>query len=165
MKSHTINSKDCHETALRYLCHRDRTAYEMISHLISKGFSQDVIDEEVEYLKELCYIDDERYCEDYIQYAMRKGRGPVRIRLELKKKGVGEDLIQHTLETHFNSQTEKEAAFNEVKKLLKQSFGLECFKDEMEIIDERTLARIGRRLASLGYHGDVIYNILEKLRR
>lgn len=165
MESQTIINKNCHEAASRYLLHKDRTVYDMISYLISKGFSKEEIDKEVEYLKELHYLDDERYCENYIQYSMRKGRGPVRIRLELKKKGIGEDLIQNTLRLHFNSQTEKEAAFNEAKKMLGQISGFEYFNGEEKKIDEKNLARIGRRLASLGYHAEIIYNVLEKLSR
>lgn len=165
MKAQSITKKKCHETALNYLEHRDRSAYEVVSYLISKGFLQDEIDEELEYLKDLNYVDNMRYCEDYFQYAMRKGRGPVRIRLELKEKGIEEDLIQHTLEVYFDNETEKKAALNEAVKLLERTNVSDCGAGEEKIIDEKTLAKIGRRLASLGYHGDVIYDIIGQMRK
>ena len=155
--------KDCRETALSFLEHRERSAGEVASHLIDKGFSREVIDKELEYLKGLHYVDDERYCEDYFRYAMRKGRGPVRIRLELREKGIDEALIQRTLEEYFNCRTEKEAALAEAKKLLERSCGSRSGPGFGENLDEKTMAKIGRRLASMGYHADVIYDVIGQL--
>ena len=165
MKAQTITKKECHEIALGYLANRDRSDYEVVSYLISKGFLQDEVDEELEYLKELNYVDNVRYCEDYFKYAMKKGRGPVRIRLELKEKGIEEDLIQLTLERYFDNETEKKAALSEANKLLERGIVSNCGSGEEKIIDEKTLAKIGRRLTSLGYHGDVVYYIIGQLRK
>ncbi|MDD4121785.1 MAG: regulatory protein RecX [Eubacteriales bacterium] len=157
--------KECREAALRYLEHRERSAYEITSHLTSKGFSKQEIDEELMYLKELHYVDDERYCESHIRYAMRKGRGALRIRYELKEKGVDEALIQQTLRQYFNRQTEKEIALAEATKILERNFGVSAEFENEILIDEKIIAKIGRRLASLGYESNVIYDIIGQLRR
>ncbi len=149
--------KDCRETALRYLESRERSAYEVQSHLISKGFQEEEIEEELQYLKELHYIDDARYCSDYIRYGAGKGRGPVRLQAELAEKGIDAGLIQEALSKRFDRHEEKEAAMKEAAKLLT---GREPGKNT----DEKTLARIGRRLNSMGYHADVIYDIIMKIK-
>jgi regulatory protein len=148
--------KDCRDTAFSYLEHRERSAFEVKTHLLSKGFGEDEIEEELNHLKEFRYVDDARYCSDYIRYGAGKGRGPVRLQHELAEKGIDADLIREALEESFDRQTENDAAMKEAKKLLKEQDGRP---------DEKTLAKIGRKLNSLGYHSDVIYDIIRKVKK
>lgn len=152
--------KDCHDTALSYLEHRERSASEVKAHLSAKGFGGDEIEEELGHLKELRYVDDARYCGDYIRYGAGKGRGPVRLQMELAEKGIDAGLIREALEESFDRQVENGAAMKEAKKLLRQGD-----EEKGDCPDEKTLAKIGRKLNSLGYHSDVIYDIIRKLRR
>jgi regulatory protein len=146
--------KDCRDTALSFLEHRERSAFEVKAHLVAKGFEEDEIEEELHHLKELRYVDDARYCSDYIRYGAGKGRGPVRLQHELSEKGIDAELIREALDESFDRQTENDAALKEANKLLKEQDGRP---------DEKTLAKIGRKLNSLGYHSDVIYNIIRKV--
>lgn len=150
--------KDCRETALRYLERRERSAFEVKSHLISRGFPEEEIEAALQDLEELRYIDDARYCDDYIRYGAGKGRGPVRLQAELAEKGIGAGLIQEALAERFDRQTEKEAAMKEAVKLLTE-------REPDGRTDEKTLAKIGRKLNSLGYHTDVIYDIIRQIGR
>jgi len=154
--------RDCHDTALYYLEHRERSAYEVKSHLISKGFQEDEIEDELNNLKELHFVDDASYCSDYIRYGIGKGRGPVRLQMELKEKGIDAALIQDAIEESFDRQTEKEAAMKEARKLLNRGVRQE---DEQMGTEEKTMAKIGRKLASLGYHTDIIYDIIGQIRK
>ncbi|HVI39479.1 MAG TPA: regulatory protein RecX [Anaerovoracaceae bacterium] len=147
--------KDCHDTALSYLEHRERSACEVKSHLISKGFQEEEIEAELQYLEELHFVDDIRYCSDYIRYGVGKGRGPVRLQTELKEKGIDAALIQEALEESFDRQTEKEAAMKEARKILSQGADM----------SEKTMAKIGRKLVSLGYHSEIIYDIIGQVRK
>ena len=149
--------KDCRETALSFLEHRERSAFEVKSHLIFKGFPEEEIEEELQNLKELRYIDDVRYCSDYIRYGAGKGRGPVRLQAELAEKGIDTVLIQEALAERFDRQTEKEAAMKEAVKLL-------AGREPDGRPDEKTLAKIGRRLNAMGYHADVIYGVIRKIK-
>lgn len=166
--------KDCHDTAVSYLEHRERSAHEVKSHLISKGFHEAEIEKELQYLQVLHYVDDARYCRSYISYGTGKGRGPVRLQFELAEKGIDPATIQEALEACFDRSTEKAAALKEAKKLLNRNrdagFGLDSGEDEDDTDepsapDEKTVAKIGRKLASLGYHTDVIYDIIRQLRK
>ncbi len=141
--------KDCRDTALHYLEHRERSAHEVRSHLLSKGFGENEIEEELKYLQEYHYVDDLRYCGSYIDYGIRKGRGPVRLRYELSEKGIDYRIIEQMLKECFDRDTEKACALKEARRLLTT--------DEP---DKKTLAKIGRKLASLGYHSDIIYDLI-----
>lgn len=154
--------KDCHDTALTYLEHRERSTYEVRSHLISKGFQEEEIEKELNDLKALRFVDDLRYCSDYIRYGMGKGRGPVRLQMELSEKGIDAALIRDAIEENFTRRTEREAAMKEARKLLDRGVRRE---DEPMGPDEKTMAKIGRKLASLGYHTEVVYDIIRQLRK
>lgn len=165
--------KDCRDTALSFLEHRDRSMKEVKAHLKSKGFGDNEIEEELKTLEELHYLDDERYCENHIRYGKNKGRGPVRLRMELAEKGIGFELIQDALREHFGRQEEKEAAMKEAEKLLRTSRSSlegsegrsgEEEEEQAQRPDEKTVAKIGRKLASLGYSTDVIYDVIGKIR-
>ncbi|HYE69846.1 MAG TPA: regulatory protein RecX [Anaerovoracaceae bacterium] len=154
--------RDCHDTALYYLEHRERSVYEVKSHLISKGFQEEEIEEELNDLKELRFVDDVRYCSDYLRYGIGKGRGPVRLQMELSEKGIDAALIKEAIEVSFPHQSEREAAMKEARKLLDRGVRLD---DEQTGPDEKTIAKIGRKLASLGYHTDIIYDIIRQIRK
>ena len=175
-------TQDCRTTALRYLEIKERSAIEVKSHLIAKGFSEEEIETEMNFLEELKYLDDERFCSNYIQYGLSKGRGPVRLQQELSEKGIDSSMIRESLEEIFDRRAERETALKEAKKQLrqKQSMFVEfpgsssgngdidsIEEDEAaaEGPDEKTLARIGRKLNSLGYHSDIIYDVLRTLRK
>lgn len=182
---------DCHEAALQFLSRRDRSTHEVRQHLTAKGFDREAIKDELETLKDFRYLDDVRYCENYFRYAIAKGRGPGRITAELKEKGIDSALIQDFVNKSFDKDAEKEAAMKEAQKILRsrQSFGTmvsigcgnredhmggyeeealdccECGEEARTEIDDKTVAKIGRKLASLGYRADVIYDIMGRIRK
>lgn len=140
---------DSKDTALKYLTFRDRTCGEVKQHLLGKGFEPEEIHETIGRLKELGYLDDEDYCARYLEYAMGKGRGPLRIRRELEEKGVDRETIQIALEEYETEESDLDRAKEQAEKIAR---GKE--------IDKKLLARIGRRLQSLGYSSDVIYQVI-----
>lgn len=180
-------SLDCRNEALRFVEIKERSTFEVKSHLVSKGFSSEEIETELNYLVEMHYLDDERYCSNYIQYGLGKGRGPVRLQQELSEKGIDSALIREMLEESFDRRAEREAALAEAKKLIRQkqvSFGgfpddfggsmdsssdgeadEDDSEEKSEGPDEKMLARIGRKLNTLGYHSDVIYEVIRKLKK
>lgn len=164
-------AKDCRETALSFLEHRERSAYEVRTHLASKGFQEKEIEEELRFLQELHYVDDGRYCSAYIEYGIRKGRGPVRLQRELAEKGINAAMIRQAMEENFDRQTEKDMAMQEAQKLLRRGAGPtvaasgEQDEESDGRPDEKTVAKIGRKLASLGYHTDIIYDVIGRIRK
>ncbi|GAB1475605.1 hypothetical protein MASR2M70_04370 [Bacillota bacterium] len=148
--------EDAHDLAMKYLAHRDRTSKEIRDHLTAKGVQTAAISECLKYLTRGGYVNDEEYCGKYILYSMDKGRGPLRIIKELSDKGVPSDFIDPAIEEHFGGDGERNAAEKVVGKLL----GPEWENSQMS---EKDVARIGRQLASRGFHSHVIYEIVGRL--
>ncbi|HEY7884029.1 MAG TPA: regulatory protein RecX, partial [Cellvibrionaceae bacterium] len=57
-----------------------------------------LIDETLDWLASLNYLNDERYAEAFIRSALMKGRGPLRIKRELQQKGVAPAIINHAFD-------------------------------------------------------------------
>lgn len=140
---------DSKDAALKYLASRARTCREVERHLLSKGFAPEEICETIERLKELRYVDDEDYCARYLEYAAGKGRGPLRIRRELEEKGVERETIQIAFEEYETEESDFERAKEQAEKIARG-----------KPVDKKLLARIGRRLHSMGYPSDVIYQVI-----
>lgn len=153
---------DIKDVALRYMQFRERSTLEVMKHLKSKNFTQEDIDETILFLKELHYLDDERYAESLMRYGTTKGWGPVRLKQEMAEKGISSEIIQEIIENCEITKSEKQLAMEQAIKLLNRS-GIEMDADKE--IDERQLAKIGRRLMALGYHTGIIYDVLNKLKK
>ncbi len=140
---------DIKDTALKYLTSRARTCGEIAKHLREKGFEQEEIQETIERLKQLHYLDDMDYCLQYFAYAFGKGRGALRAKRELEEKGVSREIIQIAFE-------EYEAEESELERARQQAAKIAAGKEP----DRKLMAKIGRRLTTMGYSSDVIYQVI-----
>ena len=105
--------------AFNYLSYRDRTEHEMRDKLQEKEFSAPVIEEVIERLYELDYLDDTAYAERYARERFeRKGYGPRRIRRELRRRGVGPHDIEDAAAVVFDRETAMEKARGHAQKRL-----------------------------------------------
>lgn len=145
---------DIKDAALKYLTSRSRTCGEMNKHLEKQGFHPDAIREIIEHLKELHYLDDFDYSCRYLEYAFGKGRGFLRARRELEEKGVDRETIQLAFEEYESGETELERAEKQAAKIA-----------EGRVMDQKLPGKIGRRLNSMGYSADVIYQVVGKYMR
>lgn len=158
------------DTACRKLSARMRSEQELRQLLAKAGFDEAVTAKTIDELKACNYIDDEKYCSEYFRYAKTKGKADGRIIRELGEKGISHELAQNVIddmrdECLQNSENEGKIAddaalaLTVAKKMLRQQL------ENQKAIDEKFLARVGRRLASLGYDSGTIYGILGKLRQ
>ncbi|MEG0918366.1 MAG: regulatory protein RecX [Anaerovoracaceae bacterium] len=149
---------DINEVSLRHLANRPRTKKEIKDHLIKKGFEPIEIKEEIDYLLEHKYIDDSSYTEEYIRYGFSKNKGIGRIEMELYQKGVSkEDFSKgyYAYEDEYQidiKEIERENCYNEADKIMSRAIS----------IDQKTIAKLGRRLSSLGYQSGLVYEIIGK---
>jgi regulatory protein len=76
-------------SALNILARRDHSRYELYKKLSNK-FPEDEAEVEsvLDRLIEQGLQNDEHFCEMWLRYQVNKSRGPVRIRMEAKQKGV-----------------------------------------------------------------------------
>ena len=83
-------SPEVYKIALRILEKRQRSSEEMRGLLKDRHCPPESIDEVVERLQELGYINDHELAHIFMRKARVKGMGPKLIRMELKKRGLSE---------------------------------------------------------------------------
>ncbi len=100
------------QAALDYLAHKPRTETEVRRKLKRNDTPAFVIDDVVARLYELEYLDDEAYAHDYAHNRFSsKKYGPVRIRRELKERGIDRHLADAAVDTLFEDEDATAAAW------------------------------------------------------
>lgn len=86
-------------TALDYLNYRKRTEKEIIDKLSEKGFEENIINNTLDYLKKYKFVDDLDYASSFVQDKVNLSKhGPYKIRYDLYRKGVSQEIIEEVLE-------------------------------------------------------------------
>jgi len=70
------------------LMRREHSKLELFKKLQLMGYDDDVINSSISKLVEQNYQSDDRFAEDFIQMRFNQGKGPVKIALELKMRGI-----------------------------------------------------------------------------
>jgi regulatory protein len=75
------------------LANREHSRAELARKLAGRGFDTAAVDQALAHLAETGLLDEGRLAEAYVAERLRKGFGPLRIRQELRGKGLADDLI------------------------------------------------------------------------
>lgn len=73
------------------------TERELRTKLSDKGYDEMICDIVIETMREYNYVNDADYCETFLDYAKSKGWGQLKIRSELKRRGVDDTTISNAL--------------------------------------------------------------------
>ena len=84
--------------ALKLLAAREHSRYELERKLAERGFDQLPIERVLDRLEGAGLVDDARVAAHYIRERAGKGFGPLRIRGELRQKGVADAIVERYLE-------------------------------------------------------------------
>jgi len=102
--------KTAYANALRLLAMREHSEQQLWKKLEQREFDEVEISDAIETLKAENYLSDERFAESYLRSRQMKCYGPVRIRLELKERGVAANIIDNI----FNQQDETESSWYDI---------------------------------------------------
>ena len=80
------------------LSRRDHSRLELARKLRQKGAVVEEIEPLLEELESFGYLDDERFCQNFIRYRSGKAWGLSRYRQELQSRGVNSDIVNRVLE-------------------------------------------------------------------
>ena len=164
--------KTAMEVAAAYLANRMRTVAEMRQHLRDKEYSDSEINECVNDLIGLKYLDDYAYALRYYEYNSSKHRGSKRAMRELEEKGVDKQTINFALEDYkYESGIDEYTMALEIAR--KEVFitsdecgpGADIDKIEMKEVDDKLVAKVARKLESRGFANDDIYRVMSEMRR
>lgn len=80
--------------AMNWLARREHSRAELRDKLAAREFEPEIIAATVAELAADGLVSDERFAESFVTARMRKGQGPVRIRAELRRRGISSELTQ-----------------------------------------------------------------------
>jgi regulatory protein len=105
-------------------------------------------------LKELNYLSDTRFAEDYTRVRKEHEKfGKRRVQQELMMKGVGKELVASTLETAYEDVDEVALARQYIaRKRIKQPSGAEAQKETVRVMN---------RLMRAGFSSNAIFKVLK----
>ena len=89
---------EARKKAMDFLARREYGQTELVVKLADKGFDREVAADAVAKLTKEGLQSDERFSESFVQSRINQGKGPVRIRLDLGQKGIGDSVIEIALE-------------------------------------------------------------------
>lgn len=155
-----IKPSDVRRAAMDLLARREHSRYELLLKLTRRlGDNPELIDQEVGKLTDEGLQSDRRLAESFIRARTNRGQGPVKIKMELRAKQVGDEIIS--------------IAFEECGvdfKALARSVAVRKFGDElgkvadmktldMESLDIKAKARISRFMQQRGFSYDHISSL------
>lgn len=85
--------------ALRLLARREHSTDELHRKLIRRGYSEETIVEVVASLRDSSSVSNERFAESFVRVRAERGQGPLRIRAELRERGIEDRLVDELLTT------------------------------------------------------------------
>lgn len=136
--------------ALRYLARREHSCLELTRKLEQQGVSGQIAGEVVETLAESNLVSDERFAEAVARHRVSSHYGPLRIRAELRQKGVNDQSIASAL-----------APFNDGWH--ERAYEWVCRRQRGEL-DRKSEARLYRGGVQRGFSHDQVMRAIERLR-
>ncbi|HEY0788974.1 MAG TPA: RecX family transcriptional regulator [Thermoanaerobaculia bacterium] len=95
--SESTPEERCYAAALRLLGYRFRSEAELRKRLAEKEHLPEAVDAALARLRTEGWIDDARFAKVLAEARSRKGIGPKRVSLELRRLGVGDDVAGEAL--------------------------------------------------------------------
>ena len=142
--------------AYRHLARSPRSRNEVERRLREKNYPEPIIRQVIQRLEEYRYLDDQAFAKQWARDRMAHRRwGPLRLRIELQRKGIAKEWIEEALRELFGEK-EEEARAAELIALRLKRCGLR---------DPREYRRCSDYLFRRGYSPDVIQAVLRRFKK
>jgi regulatory protein len=106
---HAADREAAFRTALRALERRAFSTNDLARRLVRKSHPPEAVDQAIERLCAVGLLDDARYAAQFVAVYSARGRGPVRLRADLRRRGVASDVIDRALAEQFPPGTDLKA--------------------------------------------------------
>lgn len=108
---------DAKRVALRYLNHRSRSEKEIKERLIKEEIPEEIIARVLEFLRSYDLVNDEKWSRAFANDKLnRKAVSSRQIAIELRQKGIDENIIEETIKTVNAEQSDWDRALEAAKK-------------------------------------------------
>ncbi len=147
--SHELSESEVRDLALRYLSRREYGIEELKRKLIRRGAEPDRVEDVVSRLEDQDLVSDERFTQMYVRTRIRRLFGPLKIRAELRQRGVADGPVQAAM------PADEEAWFGAAEQWAQKR----C----RSALDYAERARIYRSLVSRGFTREQANVALDRL--
>ncbi|HBC32075.1 MAG TPA: recombination regulator RecX [Clostridiales bacterium] len=131
-----------------------KSEYELRLKMKNKGFEPQLIDNAISTLKEQKYLDDERYCEMFINDKVNISKHGVRkIKEALYYKGIDKEIIEEKIK-NISAESEEERAF---------ILGEKKLSSIKENDTRKKMAKLSNYLISKGFEYETVNKTVRKL--
>ncbi len=107
--------KKIYQIALDHLARREHTRFTLREKLMQKGFLHQSVEAVLDFLIQQGFLNEERFCEAFIQKRIRQGYGPIRIIAECHQFVINNDII-------FSQLPQEEFWLAAIQKILQKKF-------------------------------------------
>ena len=146
------NLQDIKAKLAKYCAYQERCTDEVLRKLDTFQLTEDQIIELMRWLATESFLDDKRYAHQFVHGKFRlKKWGKIKIRYELKRKGILEKFIENALETEISDQ-EYLQTVQDLAEKKKRSLG-----DKKDLLTQKKLQNY---LSQKGYEWEVIKEVL-----
>jgi regulatory protein len=138
-----------------YLSIRNRSEKEMRDYLTKKKASGEIIERIITSLKDHKFLNDETFARSWVLNRARlKPKGKVLLKIELRQKGIADELIQKVLE---EVQEEIPSELSQAKSLIVKR--MERMKGSTR---DEIYSKVGGFLARRGFSWDVVKKAIDE---
>ena len=146
--------KKARRKAMLLLEHMDRTEKGLSDRLRQAGFSADVVEDAINYVRSYGYLNDRRYAENYISFRMST-KSRQKILQELSTKGIDRETAAVAWESVAEIQEPDEL------EVLRTAVQKKCQPDT--VLDEKGMRRLQGFLQRRGFSYGDISHVLEEM--
>lgn len=140
--------------ALRLLKLRPRSRAELGRKMAGKGYERPAIDDVLDELTRLGFIDDAAFAKAWLQYRLNKPMGFRRVERELIDKGIPKDMIRGHWDEVKASYDELETVRTLARKRARQYNNVDPLKRKKRVMDY---------LARRGFQLDIIMKVIREI--
>ena len=97
--AHDLTEEEVRDNAVRFLGCREYAVEELRLKLLQRGADSDITDKVIAALADENLVSDQRFTEMYVRMRIRRLFGPMKIRGELRGKGISDTLITAAMST------------------------------------------------------------------
>lgn len=141
----------------KFLTYRSRSEKELKDYLRKKRFSDDTIRTVIKRVKEMGYVNDTKFARDWANYRKNQGKGSELIKMELRSKGIENDVISEIVSSSYKSREE------ELKQI--EEIAVRKMKKMGDIPPEKLYNRLIGFLTRRGFPVDKIIQVVQSLRK
>ena len=114
-----ILPKRAKKRCLNLLQKKPYTEYKLREKLVEGLYTQDIIDEAIDYVKSFHYVDDYDYACQYIFYH-KETESRRKIEEKLSLKGIGKEILNQAFQDSYEEEEQLEIELRQAKKLLEK---------------------------------------------